>query len=460
MNGEIAHQKKTGIGKGEKVTIWEKLAYGVGDAGCNFIWVVVGSFLTLYYTDSVGISAGVVGTIMLITRLLDGVSDIAMGAAIDRTNTRWGKARPWLLFSAPFMALGLVLLFNVPVGLTDNGKIIYAFLTYVFLAVIVYTIANLSYTTLLSLMTTSQEVRTSVSSIRYFVTMIAILAISYGTTPLIAKVGWGKMAVIFGFIGMVLILIAFAGTRERSLGNKVEEKDKMSVKESFQILFKNKYFVLVGLLFVINYVIGGATNGAGIYFAKDVLGNMGIFGTLIMASMVPSMIGVAFLPKLTEKLGKWKCLMIGYVLQLLSYVMIAIAPYNIPLVLTALVIKSMGMLPHMAIMFALVADVVDYGEWKTGKRIDGMTYSAVSFGMKVGTGIGTAIIGWSLQFGGYDGSLMTQGSDAITSIIALYAYIPIAFVIIGIVVLYFTNLENIFPQMHAELNERKGITQE
>lgn len=379
----------------QKVTFREQISYALGDAGCNFIWTFVGSFLTLYYTDSVGISAATVGTIMLITRLLDGVSDLVMGAVIDRTNTRWGKARPWLLLSAPFMGLGLVLLFSVPGSLPEGGKVVYAFLTYTFLAVIVYTACNLAYTTLLSLLTPDTKVRTLVSSIRYFVTMIAILIISYGATPLTEKLGWTFTSVIFAVIGVILILVAFAGTKERCAeSGRKEDREKMSVAESFKILFRNKYFILVALLFVINYIVGGATNGSGVYYAKDVLGNMGVFGTLVLCGMVPSMAGVLILPKLTEKCGKWKLLMAGYILQVFAYGAIAVFPAKLPIVLGALCVKSIGVLPHMAIMFALVADVVDYGEWKTGKRIDGMTYSAVSFGMKVGTGLGSAIIGW------------------------------------------------------------------
>ena len=131
-----------------KPSLWEKLAFAVGDGGCNFVWTTIGSFLTLYYTDSVGISAAVIGTIMLLTRLLDGITDLGMGAVIDRTRTRWGKARPWVLWSAVPMGLGLVLLFNVPGSLSGSGKIAYAAVTYTLMAAVIYTACNLSYNTL------------------------------------------------------------------------------------------------------------------------------------------------------------------------------------------------------------------------------------------------------------------------------------------------------------------------
>lgn len=427
----------------DKFSFREMLCYAFGDAGCNFVWSTVGSFLTLYYTNSVGISAAAVGTLMLITRLLDGVSDLIMGSIIDRTRTRWGKARPWILWTTPFMGIGLVLLFSVPSTLPTGGKLVYAYITYILMAVVIYTACNLAYATLLSLMTPDPKVRSTVSSIRFFVVMIAILAISYGATPLIEKVGWTGTAVIFAIAGCILLLICFFGTKER-IGN-VKESDvaqkKMSVAESFKILAQNKYFIFVGLLFILSYTAGGATNGSGVYYASYVLNDANLFGNLILFGMVPCMIAVLVLPKLSAKFGKWRLMMGSFAIQIVAYVLIALFPQNLPILYAALAIKSIGQTAPMAILFALVADVVDYGELKTGKRIDGVTYSAVSFGMKVGTGLGSAIVGWALAFGNYDGQALTQPQGAVNSIIALYSYIPLVFIVVSLVVMYFTNVD-------------------
>lgn len=173
----------------EKFSFREMLCYAFGDMGCNFIWTTVASFLMLYYTNSVGISAAATGTLMLITRLLDGVSDLVAGFAIDRTKTKWGKARPWILWTAPFMGIGLVLLFSVPETLPSGGKLVYAYITYILMAAVIYTACNLAYTTLLSLITPDPEIRSKISSIRFFFVVIAVLVISYATTPLVEKIG-------------------------------------------------------------------------------------------------------------------------------------------------------------------------------------------------------------------------------------------------------------------------------
>ena len=207
----------------------EIISIALGDGGCNLVWTTIGSYLTLYYTDSVGLAAATIGTLMLLTRLLDGISDLIMGSIIDRTHTRWGEARPWILWTAIPMGLGLVLMFSVPGSLTSGGKLTYACISYVIMAVVVYTACNLAYNTLLSLEAPNPKDRVTMSSIRFFVTMSVVLFINYICNNFVAKFGWTGMAAIFGTIGAVLLLITILGTKERTNieknSAKVEEKD-------------------------------------------------------------------------------------------------------------------------------------------------------------------------------------------------------------------------------------------
>ncbi|MDC7127077.1 MAG: glycoside-pentoside-hexuronide (GPH):cation symporter [Spirochaetales bacterium] len=437
----------------KKVSFREKLAYGVGDAGCNFVWTTIGSFLTLYYTDSVGISAAVVGTIMFITRLLDGVSDLGMGLAIDKTSTRWGKARPWVLWSALPMAIGLILLFNVPSSLGCHGKVVYAFITYIFVAVFAYTACNLSYNTLLSLVATEQQDRTLMSTIRFMCTLAAVILISYLTMGIVEKVGWSGMSLIYGALTLILLLITFLGTKERvSVGVENKTKNNLPVGKAFIMLFRNKYFYMVVALFLLTYAAMGATQGIGIYYARDVLGNTGLFGTLTLAGLVPTFLILPIFPVLTKKWGKWKVLMIGLVIQVIGFIPMFLFPTNSTIVILGLIVKGLGTGPLAAGLFAMVADVVDYGEWKTGERIDGLTYSATSFGMKVGTGLGTAIVGWSLAIGHYDGAAAVQPASAIAAMKILYYVIPAILGILSLIVLYFTNIDKIYPKIRKDLD--------
>ncbi|MBQ9614450.1 MAG: MFS transporter [Lachnospiraceae bacterium] len=451
-----ANENTSAVGSVEKVPFLEKIAYGLGDAGCNFIWTTVGMFLTVYYTDNVGIAAGVVGTIMLLTRLLDGISDLIMGNIVDHTHTRWGKARPWVGLMAPFMGIGLVLLFNVPGGLSGSGKIVYAFITYILLAVVIFTACNLSYGTMMSFMAPDQQDRTTLSSVRFFCTWIAVLIIIYTAPGMIASIGYRWMSVIYGIAGTVLILITFFFCKERTIGESVENKrEDIPVKQALVLLFKNKYFIFVALLFIINYAALNLTNGIAIYYIRDILGNMGAYGTVNTMGFLPSIILLPVFPKIVEKTGKWKCLMIGFIMQIIGYLVILATSGSFAMLLIGLALVGVGRVPHSAGMFAMIADVIDYGDWKFGKRVEGMTYSAASFGMKVGTGLGSAVVGWGLAIGGYSGEAAVQSASALFAIKALYTWVPLILIVIGTVILAMCNLDKIYPTIVKELAERK-----
>lgn len=278
----------------KKPTWKEIISFAVGDAGCNLVWTTIGSYLTLYYTDSVGLAAATIGTLMLLSRLLDGVSDLVMGSIIDRTHTKWGKARPWILYSAIPMGLGLVIMFSIPQTMGYTGKLVFACVTYILMAAVIYTACNLSYNTLLALEAPDPKDRVTMSSIRFFLTMATVLFINYNCTKFVDRFGWTGMSLIFGAIAIVLLLITFFGTKERvnleENVKKEEPENKMSVKESFGYLAKNKYFWLLTVIFVLNYTILGVNNGLRIYFARNVLGNVALMGTLTLCFILPNIV--------------------------------------------------------------------------------------------------------------------------------------------------------------------------
>ncbi|MDD3206017.1 MAG: glycoside-pentoside-hexuronide (GPH):cation symporter [Lachnospiraceae bacterium] len=438
----------------------EILAFAVGDGGCNLVWTTIGSYLTLYYTDSVGIAAATIGTLMLLSRLLDGISDLVMGSIIDRTHTRWGKARPWILWSAVPMGIGLILMFSVPSGLSDGGKLAYACISYVIMAAVIYTACNLAYNTLLSLEAPNPKDRVTMSSIRFFITMSFVLFINYNCNNFVGKFGWTGMATIFGIIAIGLLLITFLGTKERTNieinTSKIQKpEEKMSVKESFMLLFQNKYFLLLTAVFVINYTILGVNNGLGIYFAKDVLGSAGLMGTLTLCFILPKLLGNLVYPYINKFLGKWKSMMIGYVVELAGVLIMAFSEASFATAVTGLVCLGIGGIPHNAGLFAMVADVIDYGEWKTGVRLDGLTNSSTSFGMKVGAGLGSALVGWGLAWAAYDGKLAAQTAATIAGIKTVYTLIPAVLIIVGMIALFFCNVDKIYPQIAEGLSKKE-----
>lgn len=250
----------------QKISLGEKLAFGAGDCGCNFVWNVLALFMTIYYTDSVMISAAAVGGIMLASRIFDGISDLVMGAIIDKTKTRWGKARPWILWSAPFMAIALILTFSVP-DISETGKVIYAFCTYFFLTVIVYTASNLPYNALLSFITDDQKERTSLSSIRFFMVNFLVIILSFVTPPAAKALGWFGITTIYGIIAMCCLLITFFFCKERVEPVEVK-KENISFVKSLGYLVKNKYFIYLAIIFVIDYIMFAVNGSSGMYYVK------------------------------------------------------------------------------------------------------------------------------------------------------------------------------------------------
>ncbi|MFL0250328.1 MFS transporter [Clostridium neuense] len=435
----------------DKILLKEKLAYSAGDVGCNFIYALVSSFLMIYYTNNVKLGAAAVGTLILIARLLDGVTDLTMGAIIDKTNTRWGKTRPWILFSAPLMCIGLILLFNVPMGFSQNGKLIYAYITYIFLMSIIYTIANLSYCTLLSRISDNIQERSVLSSIRFFFVIILTITLSMITNPLVEKYGWTKISIIYGILAFICLFITFAFTKERCNNDKQE---KMELKKGFASLAKNKYFFFLAIMFVITYTDLGVYSGSMLYYTTYVIHDANLMGMLTLSFYGPMVIVFVFLPKLISMFGKWKIMMVGLLLKLIGSIIMALDPSSFQFAVAGSIVKGAGMAPILVGIFAIVADVVDYGEWKTGIRVDGLINSCVSFGMKLGGGIGTAILGWILAWGKYNGSAKVQVESALTSIKISFVYSGIVLAIAALVVMYFINIDKVAGKMKSELNAK------
>lgn len=453
--------EKSAQSTGERVSVREKVCYGVGDIGANLVWTTVASFLTIYCTDVAGIAAGVVGTLMLIARLFDGVSDLFMGVIIDKTNTRWGKARPWVLWSAPPLVISLIMIFTVP-DIGANGKAAYLLLVYIFLAAVCFTASNLSYNTMLSLVTTEQHDRNVMNTFRFEFTMIAQLVINVITIPLVhflgnGQKGWTCMSIIYAIVAMAMFLTTFLGTKERYKPIKKEVvKEKKHPLHTIKILCRNKYFILITLAFAVIYISLGLTGGSRIYYAKYVLGDEMLNSTMTTFNYIPTILTIMLIPVFTKRFGKIKALFTGFLFYAAGLIFEIAGPVNLPLIYTGLVLQGIGHAALYSCLFAIVGDVVDYSEWKDGIREEGLTYSVTSFGQKIGTGLGTAALGWILAAGHYDGTAAVQSASAIFAIKSLFLYLPFVITIVVLIIWYlFMGIDKIYPTVRRELDERR-----
>ncbi|MFC4323003.1 MFS transporter [Litchfieldia salsa] len=442
---------------GAKIAFTEKLGYGLGDFASNLVFAAVSSFLIFYYTDVAGASAAAVGTIILLSRLLDGISDIGMGAIVDKTKSKHGKARPWLLWMAIPYTISAIMLFTVP-DLGPVGILVYIAITYN-LVHLIYTAINIPYGVLNARMTQDSYQRATLNIFRMLSALIATVLIIYFTMPLVeafggGKTGWTLTFTIFGILAGILFLITFLTTKERVTAVNVEQTS-VPVKLGVKALFKNKYWALMVLFALVSYTGAGLGGGLGIYYAQYILENAALVGPLGLAGLFPVMIGLLFVAPIIKKFGKRNSMLFGLIFGLIGTAVILVNPANFTLVLVGSIIRGIGGVPVAASFFAILADTIEYGEWKTGVRTEGLVYSAGSFGTKVGMGLGAAMIGWFLSLGGYVGGLAEQSDSAISMIIFLFVWAPAIIGLLQIAILYFYKLDKIYPQILADLQARK-----
>ena len=436
----------------DKITFWERFSYGCGDLGCNIIYSAMSAFLLFYYTDYVHVDAVTIGTIMLLSRVFDGVTDLIMGVIVDRTKSRFGKCRPWILRMAIPFALAGVLLFSVPSGLGETSKLVYIFITYNLVSSVVYTAINVPYATLNSLITQNQYERSVLSIFRMILATVGTLLITNLTLPLVQFFGdnmsaWTKTFAVFGVLAVIVFIITFTGTKERVEPAKETKHEKVPFFKGIGLLFRNKYWIMITVTLVFIFINYSLNGGAAVYYAKNVLHDENMVGTMnLVANLVQ--IGVMFFTAfIIKKIGKRNMLIVGAVIYGIGFALFGFVGTNMAGVIAACVLKGIGNAGISSCMFAIVSDTIEYGEWKTGYRTEGLINSASSFGFKVGNGLGSAILGWVIGMAG----------DTVGSQIT-FIWIPAVLCIGQVVVMLFYKLDKEYDGIIADL-EKEGVNE-
>ena len=439
----------------KKVPLLNKIAYGVGTGGGCVFNQIAAAFLLNYYTDTALIGAGAIATMFLICRIFDGISDLIMGGVVDKTKTKWGKARPWLILSGPLTLLGIVLLMNVPMGLSEGGKLVYAYATYIFMNVIVYTIYGIANTALLPLMSRDHDETTMLATFSAIGNNLIGLLAGMSITPLVLNLGWTKASVILGAIACVLILFSGLINKEIDTEEGGMQREVVPMKEQLPAVLKNKYFYLLLLIGVFSLLMNANAIGAQIYYCNVVLHNPMFMSVLMTAGQLPGLIILFAMPYISKRWSKQMFLLIGAVLLIVGFVITGLAGENTTMIVVGTVIRSLGAGPLLSAVFALVPDVVEYGHWKFGIRSEGLISSAQSIGSKVGIGLGSALTGWILAGVGYVGGPDAPVTDAVVNAVKFdYTWLGaiIGIVILGIVLLL--NVEKYAPE-YSKLAEKE-----
>ncbi len=386
----------------------EKMAYGLGDTASNIVFQTVMLYLAFFYTDVFGISPAFVGTMFLVVRIIDAITDPLMGALADRTQTKYGKFRPYLLwFALPFGAIS-VLAFTTP-DFSETGKMWYAFLTYTAL-MMVYTAINIPYCALGGVLTADPKERVSVQSVRFVFAMLGGLMVTALTGPLVAYFGQGDQAkgyqlaiLTMSVLGVVMFFLCFWGTKER-MSPPVSQQSK--IKADFKALWQNDQWRILSLAAV--FLLTGAVlrNTLAIYYVKYVLMQPDDIDTFLTLGMIGSIVGCMLAQPLAKRFCKIKLYQSFQVLAALMCVVSLLAGAEAPVIaLVAFVLWRLFFDAGSPLLWAKMADTVDYGQWKTGIRTTGMVYSSIVFFIKLGLAIGGAAASWLLAGYGYEANI-------------------------------------------------------
>ena len=374
---------------------YQKVAYGAGDLASNCSYGLVSSFLLLYLSDVLGLKTGIVGTLMLVSKLFDGVTDIFFGSMIDKTKSKLGKARPWMLYGQIGVSLSLVFLFSIP-NMGQVAQYAFFFAFYTSLNALFYTANNIAYSTLSALITYNPQERVQLGSIRFMFAVVTNIVMGFAVTGTVEAFGggangWRAVAIICAVIGLVVNTISCLAVKEVEPDESViaasdEEKkdDTVGFLESLKLLFANKYYIMIVVLYIVYYTMSNITTGSGVYFAYQ---------------------------------------------------------RNVKLMLLFMFIKGIFAGTLSGTLNALIAEISGYTYRTKGVRMDGTMFSCSSLGVKIGGGIGTAAVGWLLDLGGYIGTAAAQTEGAINMIFAMYVIIPVVFGVVITILLGMLNVE-------------------
>jgi GPH family glycoside/pentoside/hexuronide:cation symporter len=453
----VANEDKRG-GTSTLLTFKEKLGYGLGDTASHFVWDMVGFWLLFFYTDVYKIPAAAAGTIMLIARFWDMGIDPVIGIISDRTKTRWGKFRPYILFGAIPYAVLAILTFTTP-NLGETGKIIYAGATYVLLMT-AYAAVNLPYSSLAAVMTSDTYERAGLNTYRFICAFIGQFVVSGLALTLAKYFGNGDKAagfqytlILFGFLSVVFFFITFATSKERVQPSTALPS---SLKEDIKNLFKNRPWMILACVGIISFVMFAMQNAAIAYYFKYYIGKEDSVQLFNVIGTVALIVALPLSKPLAKAFGNRNVFIASSLISGICFIAIYLpGEKDIVTIYVLNILAKMAYAPAVPLLWTMIADSSDYSEWKTGRRATGLYFSAATFAQKAGWGIGAAIAGWILTVYHYVPDAV-QTATSIHGIKLLVSVIPgVLYMSCAIFMFFYTIDSKTTDLMKRDLDARR-----
>lgn len=444
-----------------KLSMGEKLSYSMGEVATCAMFALFTTLLIFFYTDVVGVSPATIGTIVAVSQVFNGASDVCAGFLVDRTRSKHGRVRVWLLRMAVPYTVASVLLMTVP-QIGGMAQAIYIFMTYNLMLTVVYTMTQLPYATLVTYLTRDQYERASANIIRMTISPLANMAMTLGFLPLVSLLGggqqaWIKATAIYGIVCSALLLWCFFFTKERVQVVDETKGEKIPLKTAITVLFKNKYFIIAFLFFFALAFYQTVAGTMLTYYCKNFLGTENLMGVINSACQIMMVVSTPIIGLLIHKMSKRNWCVFGAICIMVGALIVPFGPTGVPVVFVGSLLRGVGLACEYAMMYTMVADVVEYGQWKTGIRTPSAIQSAVTSGQKFGQGICSAAIGAIMSWAGYNGVLSAaeQSQQALDTVYNLFVYGMVGTAVFVIVILLFYHLDKEYPTIMQELLERE-----
>ena len=437
----------------------EKVGYGVADAGFNFYWTNLATFLMIFYTDVFGITAAAAGSVLSVVKLVSALSPPVIGALADRTRTRFGKFRPYLIWLALPLAGAGVLTYTTP-NLSDGGKLVYAYCTYLFM-VQCYTAMNIPYNALSGVMTSDPQERTSINSLRFIFAFGGSALVTAATPSLVKwlgngndRLGWQLTMLIWGIAASGLFTMTFLKTRERITP---PSSQKPNVRQDLRDLMRNGPWLVLFFLAMTVMVTTSLRTATAAYYFKYYVQRPDLVGAFVPAYMAAAAVGASLTPLLTRFFDKRRLLifLMGAV-GLLSCAFFFVPKDQIAWMFALQIAIGLALGPKPPLTFAMYADTADYNEWRTGRRATAMTFAAATFSQKLGISFAALVMGWGFTAVGYVANA-PQTERAQSGILMLISFVPGVFALVAMLVMMFYKLDKqAMSQIQADLAARKA----
>ncbi|MFS2223118.1 glycoside-pentoside-hexuronide (GPH):cation symporter [Pantoea sp. B65] len=428
------------------LTRYEKFGYGLGDAACNLVWSTIMLFMAYFYTDVFGLVPVHMGTMFLAVRALDAVFDIYIGAIADRTRSKNGQFRPWILWFAIPFGLVCMMTFYTP-DLAYNGKLIYACISYTLLSFF-YSTINVPYCAMVNNLSRSSAERVSLQSWRFAMSACGGLMVSVAALPLVAWLGKGNLQqgyfysmMFISVLGIILLFFCYAATKEKYIAEP--DVNRSTVGADLRILLKSREWLSLFVLNIVNLVAVIFKTGVIIYFCNYVINRPDLSSTFLTVALVSGLAGALLSASVFKNISKVK----GFKICMLAEVVMLVALYFVPdnaiiAILALLILINFVQLLATPLQWAMLSDVVDIIELQSGKKLSGIVFSTNLFAIKLGIALGGALIGWLLAWNGYVGGVAQQSAAAAHTIRLLFTLYPAFLVLLLVVIIRYYRPDN------------------